>query len=253
MQVAVHGLASRRSALIGSPHSSCFVWKVVSSASRQRSCKASIAQGQCFPKWSPLGPVGVPGDVYALEVNDFGGGKDLYAAGDFTLIGGVLASGVAGFDGNACLGCSRQRAERTRLVLEVDPERTSGGTLRRRRVHDRRRRAGQVHRQVERQQLVCARQRFERQGARDRGDPAGCGFFIPGVGEALVAPFPSPLIVSLIPFVAPSDHFSISIPNKLSFVGQSVGLQTAVASLVAPFMLELSSGWLLEIRPGRAS
>ncbi len=63
------------------------------------------AAGQVCPStWAeglfrPDGP-GVDGGVYALALYDDGTGPALYAAGNFTLIGGVHASNIARWDGN---------------------------------------------------------------------------------------------------------------------------------------------------------
>lgn len=50
--------------------------------------------------WSALGS-GLNGSVYALEIYNDGGGQKLFAAGDFTVAGGVAASRIARWNGSS--------------------------------------------------------------------------------------------------------------------------------------------------------
>src|SRR5262245_28757777 len=64
----------------------------------------SLAQGgSCSPGWLPTfgEEPGTNEPVRALTVFDDGGGPALYAGGDFTTAGGVLASGIARWDGSS--------------------------------------------------------------------------------------------------------------------------------------------------------
>jgi len=61
---------------------------------------ASQALAQpCETRWAPWLDVGPYGGIHAFMVFDDGGGPALYAAGDFTEIGGVAANRVAKWDG----------------------------------------------------------------------------------------------------------------------------------------------------------
>jgi len=60
----------------------------------------AYAQSPCEPYWHDgFAPPGMDNTVYALTVFDDGGGSALYAAGNFTTAGGVVANHIAKWDG----------------------------------------------------------------------------------------------------------------------------------------------------------
>ena len=116
--------------------------------------------------WAPLGSgvSGTSSSVSALTVFDDGGGPALYAGGRFTSAGGVAANRIAKWDGSSwsALG-SGMNGGGTTDVFALDGVRRrqraalyAGGQL-----HDRRRRGGELHREVGRLELDGPRQRDE--------------------------------------------------------------------------------------------
>ena len=111
--------------------------------------------------WTALGS-GMNNDVHALAVFDDGGGPALYAGGAFTTAGGVAANRIAKWDGSSWSALGSGMTGMTslrRLCPDGVRRRRRAGALRGRRLHDRGRRGGELHREVGRLELVGPRQR----------------------------------------------------------------------------------------------
>ncbi len=63
----------------------------------------------------------------------------------------------------------------------------------------------------------------------DGTDPGGCGWILPGFGEALLAPHPTPLFLASEPTVSGVAIFSVAVPEDAALVGLTAFLQAAGA------------------------
>ncbi len=79
-------------------------------------------------------------------------------------------------------------------------------------------------------------------------DAAGCGPFVPGLGELLLALTPLPQQAGSGPLSAGVVGFSLPVPSDAVFLGLKVGLQGAVVGLFEPGVpIELSNALLVTI------
>jgi hypothetical protein len=80
-------------------------------------------------------------------------------------------------------------------------------------------------------------------------DQAGCGFFLPGLGEALLAPVPGPTVLFEQLYAGGTSTFTFGIPNNPGLVGLSIAFQGAAVNIVPPHAVQLSTGLRIKIRP----
>jgi trimeric autotransporter adhesin len=84
----------------------------------------------------------------------------------------------------------------------------------------------------------------------DGTDPAGCGLFLGGVGELLLAVVPAPLRVGIAPLVGTNASLVLAVPNTPALVGAELYFQGLGVGLSLPgFPLELSNGLLARVQP----
>jgi hypothetical protein len=78
--------------------------------------------------------------------------------------------------------------------------------------------------------------------------PGGCGLFLDGIGELLLALDPQPLLFAQVPLAAGQAAFVVPVAQKPAWIGLEVGLQAAVMGS-GPSGLEvgLSNGLALRI------
>jgi len=183
-------------------------------------------------EWTALG-TGVNNTVSTLRAFDDGGGPSLIVGGTFTTANGIAVGRVARFRGCpdsvvAVPGCASNPAE---LVgITVLPK------------------VGQV--------FSCRVDAgFVQSGVAilltgiSGVNLAGCGVFLPTLGEVLLAPAPPPAALIQQAYAGGSSVFNLALPNIPTLVGQSLPLQAAVIGLTLPFPLELSTGLVIKIRP----
>lgn len=183
--------------------------------------------------WSSLGS-GLKDEVYALVANDAGPRSSLYVGGRFTASPGgdsyvaEWAGCVApGFD--LLAGCFANPASlgspSAGLVL--------GGAV----VFDIQSQAGADG---------VAFLHVAPKGV----DTAGCGLFVPGLGELLVAVVPQPILVAAGAAPLGQAQFQLPIPNQPQLAGLELTFQGAIVSLALPgFPLELSNALAASLKP----
>ena len=78
--------------------------------------------------------------------------------------------------------------------------------------------------------------------------PGGCGLFLDGIGELLLALDPQPLLFAQVPLAAGQASFVVPVAQKPAWIGLEVGLQAAVVgSGPAGLEVGLSNGLALRI------
>jgi hypothetical protein len=80
-------------------------------------------------------------------------------------------------------------------------------------------------------------------------DAGGCGLRVPGLGELLLAPAPSPLHLASAPIAGGTCDLSPLVPNVPALSGVTVHLQGALADFALPQPIELTNALVVQLGP----
>ncbi len=214
--------------------------------------------------WSALGD-GLDDWVTSLAVHDDGSGEALYAGGWFTSSGGLATSRVARWDGAAFGPLGPGVSENVNALVSLDhgpaqglwvggrfDSSPSGGAYLAHwscpptpfpsEVWGCVAKSAALSTVTPQLEIETTFELALANPAVDLGlgflllgdlgvDPFGCGTNLPGLGELLLAPFPTPVLISTVAMLEGAGTFALDVPNHSSLIGQELGLQAATLHL----------------------